>query len=165
MVVADAEDALVADAEVAEAEGVAEAEEALVADVEGVADAEVLVAGAVEVEGAVDEAGAVDFEELVEELVEEEVEEVVLAVVEGATEDDDETFVLEDTTVEDFAELIGIAPVPGAWYIFSRYEPPQNSDELPAHCILQPEKPSGAGAPPPVIVLAQSSWTISMNLQ
>ena len=98
---------------------------------------------------AVDDAGAV---------------EVVLAVDEGVTED--ETFVLEAAAVEDFdaeLELMGIAPVPGAWYILSLFEPPQNSDELPAHCMLQFEKPSGAGPPPPVKELAQSSWFVSMD--
>ena len=146
---------------------VAEAEEGRVED----AEAEVLEAGAVEVGAAVDEAGAVDFEELVAEVgtVDEgaAADVVVLAVVEGVTED--ETFVLEDTAVEDFAaeelELIGIAPVPGAWYIFSLFEPPQNSDELPAHCILQFAKPSGAGPPPPVKVLAQSTWDVSMMVE
>ncbi len=89
-------------------------------------------------------------------------DEVVLLVVEGITVD--EAFAVEDAAVEEELLLIGCAPVPGAWYIFNLYDPPQNSDELPLQGILQPEKPSGAGAPPPVKELAQSLWSISVIL-
>ena len=65
----------------------------------------------------------------------------------------DEAFVLEDAPV---------APVPGAWYISSRFGPPQYSDELPLQGISQPVKPSGAGPPPPVKVLPQSLVDISI---
>ena len=46
----------------------------------------------------------------------------------------------------------------------SLYGPPQNSDEFPLQTILQPETPSGAGPPPPVIELAQSRRSVSMVL-
>ena len=52
--------------------------------------------------------------------------------------------------------VIGFAPVPGAWYMSILYGPPQNSDELPLQGILHPEKPSGAGPPPPENELPQS---------
>ncbi len=57
--------------------------------------------------------------------------------------------------------MSGFAPVPGAWYIFILYEPPQNSDELPLQSMLQPENPSGAGPPPPEKELPQSLESIS----
>ena len=72
-----------------------------------------------------------------------------------------EGIVLEGATVEDGfeeeLELIGCAPVPGAWYISSLYGPPQNSDELPLQSMLQPERPSGAGPFPPKKELPQTS--------
>lgn len=67
---------------------------------------------------------------------------------------------IEDETVEDESvkelRVIGVAPVPGAWYISILYGPPQNSDELPLQGISHPEKPSGAGPPPPEKELPQS---------
>ena len=76
--------------------------------------------------------------------------------------------VLEGTIVDDGfeeeLELIGCAPVPGAWYISSLYGPPQNSDELPLQSMLQPERPSGAGPFPPKKELPQSSLSLALFL-
>ena len=73
---------------------------------------------------------------------------------------------LEDVTrpdgdVEELI-LIDCAPVPGAWYTSSLYDPPQYSEELPLQGMLHPENPSGAGPPPPEKELPQSSGSVSI---
>ena len=60
--------------------------------------------------------------------------------------------------------MTAVAPVPGAWYMSSRYGPPQNSDELPLQGISHPAKPSGAGPFPPAKELPQSLSSISLFL-
>ena len=121
-----------------------------------------------DVDEAADEATAED-ELLRDEDVDEytvddgDVEETfVVEAAEGIVDEAVEDKTVDDESVEELMR-IGFAPVPGAWYISSLFEPPQNSDELPLQGMLHPVKPSGAGPPPPVKEFPQSLESISHN--
>lgn len=114
----------------------------------------------------VDEAFVVEAAEEIFVAAEDDGDAVVRAAVdeEIAVDIREDTIVedgdIEDETVEDDEKgelgVTGIAPVPGAWYMSSRYGPPQNSDELPLQGISHPAKPSGARPFPPEKELPQS---------